>query len=182
VGADRSRTRLASAPRSPGRRRPGRRSRPSQTRSTLQVIHHVRCSKTPGRCDLLGCVQRRHLPRQVVIPRPRCELVEAHRHAHPKGYKPPGRSGRPELLPAVGLYVANRRGYVVSRSASAGVRLGGTLLEGGCGRSPQRRAGCGGWKLCHAACRQAVRRASFATAAPTPLLVGAVSCCSWGEA
>ena len=49
----------------------------------------------------LGRVQCRHLPGQVVIPGPCCELVHAHRHTHPKGYTPAPRSGRPELLPAV---------------------------------------------------------------------------------
>ena len=34
---------------------------------------------------LLGRIQRRDLPGQIVIPRPGCELVEAHRHTHPKG-------------------------------------------------------------------------------------------------
>jgi hypothetical protein len=34
----------------------------------------------------LGRIQGRHLPGQVVIPRPRCELVKAHRHTHLKGY------------------------------------------------------------------------------------------------
>jgi hypothetical protein len=33
----------------------------------------------------LGRIQRRDLPGQIVIPGPRCELVEAHRHTHPKG-------------------------------------------------------------------------------------------------
>jgi hypothetical protein len=41
------------------------------------------------------------MPRGVVISGPGCELMEAHRHTHPKGYKPPGRSGQPELLPVV---------------------------------------------------------------------------------
>ena len=49
----------------------------------------------------LGRIQRRDLPGQVVISGPGCELVEAHRHTHPKGYMPPERSGRPELLPTV---------------------------------------------------------------------------------
>src|SRR4029453_6369528 len=33
---------------------------------------------------LLGGIQRRDLPRQVVIPRPGAELVDAHRHNPPK--------------------------------------------------------------------------------------------------
>jgi hypothetical protein len=43
---------------------------------------------------LLGRVQGRHLPGQIVIPRPRSELVDAHRHTHPKGVHAAGRSGR----------------------------------------------------------------------------------------
>jgi hypothetical protein len=49
----------------------------------------------------LGGVQGSHLPGQIVIPGSRCQLVEAHRHSHPKGYKPPGRSGQPEPTPGV---------------------------------------------------------------------------------
>ena len=45
----------------------------------------------------LGRVQGSDLSGQVVIPGPCCELVEAHRHTHPKGYMPPERSSRPEL-------------------------------------------------------------------------------------
>jgi hypothetical protein len=33
----------------------------------------------------LGRIQRRDLPGQVVITGPSCELVDAHRHTHPKG-------------------------------------------------------------------------------------------------
>ena len=33
----------------------------------------------------LGRIQRRDLPGQIVIPRPGCELVQAHRHTHLKG-------------------------------------------------------------------------------------------------
>ena len=40
--------------------------------------------RQPG-VTFLGRVQRRDLPGQVVIPGSRCELVEAHRHTHPKG-------------------------------------------------------------------------------------------------
>jgi hypothetical protein len=35
----------------------------------------------------LGCVQRRHLPGQIVIAGPGCELVDAHCHTHPKGVR-----------------------------------------------------------------------------------------------
>jgi hypothetical protein len=38
----------------------------------------------------LGCVQGSDLPGQVVIPRSRCEFVEAHRHTHPKGVQAAG--------------------------------------------------------------------------------------------
>ena len=40
--------------------------------------------RQPG-MTFLGRVQRRDLPGQVVITGSRCELVEAHRHTHPKG-------------------------------------------------------------------------------------------------
>jgi hypothetical protein len=56
--------------------------------------------RQPG-MTFLGRVQGRDLPGQIVVSGTRSELVDAHRHTHPKGYKPPGRSGRPELLPAV---------------------------------------------------------------------------------
>jgi hypothetical protein len=56
--------------------------------------------RQPG-VTFLGRIQRRDLPGQVVITCSRCELVEAHRHTHPKGVKPPERSGRAEVLPAV---------------------------------------------------------------------------------
>ena len=97
--ADRSRTALASARRSPGRRRSGRRSRPGRSRSTPRAFRRVRCNKTPARCDLSRSRPRLRPAGSRAIPRPRCELVHAHRHTHPKGYTPPGRSGRPELLP-----------------------------------------------------------------------------------
>jgi hypothetical protein len=48
-----------------------------------------------------GRIQGGHLPGQVVIPGSRRELVDAHRHTHPKGVHAPERSGRAELLPAV---------------------------------------------------------------------------------
>jgi hypothetical protein len=56
--------------------------------------------RQPG-VTFLGRIQGSHLPGQVVISGPGCELVDAHRHTHPKGYMPPERSGRPELLPTV---------------------------------------------------------------------------------
>jgi hypothetical protein len=49
----------------------------------------------------LGRIQGSDLPGQIVIAGPGRELVDAHRHTHPKGYMPPERSGRPELLPTV---------------------------------------------------------------------------------
>jgi hypothetical protein len=57
----------------------------------------------------LGRVQGSDLPGQVVIPGSRCELVHAHGHTHPKGCMPPGRSGRPELLPTVHGVCPTRR-------------------------------------------------------------------------
>jgi hypothetical protein len=56
--------------------------------------------RQPG-VTFFGRIQRRDLSGQVVISGPGCELVDAHRHTYPKGYMPPGRSGRPELLPTV---------------------------------------------------------------------------------
>src|SRR5688572_6522702 len=43
---------------------------------------------------LLGGVQRRNLPRQVVVPRPGAQLVNAHRHNHPKGNGSASRSAK----------------------------------------------------------------------------------------
>jgi hypothetical protein len=63
---------------------------------------------------LLGRVQRRNLPRQVVIARPGRELMQAHSHTHPKGVPGPGRSGRPELLPVV-HHVCSARSFESSR-------------------------------------------------------------------
>jgi hypothetical protein len=37
---------------------------------------------------LLGRIQGRHLPRQIVVPRPRGQLVDAHRHASQKDGQP----------------------------------------------------------------------------------------------
>ena len=56
--------------------------------------------RQPG-VTFLGRIQGRDLPGQIVITGPGCELVEAHRHTHPKGVHAAGRSGRPELLPTV---------------------------------------------------------------------------------
>ena len=64
---------------------PDRRSRPCRNRPTPRASRRVRCSRTPARCALLGRIQRRDLPGQIVIPRPGGQLVEAHRHTHPKG-------------------------------------------------------------------------------------------------
>ena len=43
------------------------------------------CNKTPARYDLSRSRQSSHTPGQIVIPGPRCELVDAHRHTDPKG-------------------------------------------------------------------------------------------------
>ena len=63
---------------------------------------------------LLGGVQRRDLPGQVVIPRSRGELVHAHRHT-PERRCLRGRSGRPEVVPAcigcVEQRILDRQGY-----------------------------------------------------------------------
>ena len=51
---------------------------------------------------LLGGVQRRDLPGQIVIPGPGGELVDAHRHTHPKAISDqPERSADPGVLPVM---------------------------------------------------------------------------------
>ena len=50
--------------------------------------------RQPG-VTLLGRVQRRHLPGQIVIPRPGGELVHTHRHNPRKAIPRAGRSRRP---------------------------------------------------------------------------------------
>ena len=84
--------------------------------------------RQPG-VTFLGRVQGCDLPGQVVITGPRSELVDAHRHTHPKGYIPPGRSGRPELLPTV---------HGVCRTADLGIGWG--VRETGRNRQCDRRA------------------------------------------
>ena len=56
--------------------------------------------RQPG-VTFLGRVQRRDLPGQVVIPGPAVSLWRLIVTPTRRGYMPPGRSGRPELLPAV---------------------------------------------------------------------------------
>jgi hypothetical protein len=77
------------------------RTGPQGIRQVPQVIHRARRSRRQTGVTFLGGVQGRHVPGQIVITGPGRELGHAHRHTHPKGYKPPARSGRPELLPAV---------------------------------------------------------------------------------
>ena len=78
---------------------------------------------------LLGCVQGRDLPGQVVIPRPGCELVKAHRHTHPKGVHAAGRSRRPGRLPPVhGVYPTS------NSENEVGVRLAGGVSGLSAGR------------------------------------------------
>ena len=101
VGVGRSRTTLASAPRSPGRHRPVRRFRhpgtdPHPGRLTPRGV----IGRQPG-MTFLGGVQRRDLPGEVVIPDPAVSLCMLIVTPTRRGYMPPGRSGRLELLPAV---------------------------------------------------------------------------------
>ena len=56
--------------------------------------------RQPGATSLRR-IQRSDLPGQVVIPRACSELVNAHRHTHPKGYMPSQRSRRPGVHPSV---------------------------------------------------------------------------------
>jgi hypothetical protein len=84
---------------------------------------------------------------------------------------PAVRSSRPELLPAVGLYVASRWGTYPRCVRCLGVRVGYVaarwVWSNAAAKSRVR-----GWKLCHAACLQAVSRASFASTAPTLAKMG----------
>ena len=61
---------------------------------------------------LLGGIQCRDLPGQIVIPRPGAELVDAHRHSHPRQYRVNLAVSRMGYLPVMGLYVASPLGYV----------------------------------------------------------------------
>jgi hypothetical protein len=109
----------------------GQRVQPAtEQRSHLLRRHRIACGQAvdplqagasphPGRLTAFGVVRRQtgmtffgrvqgsHLSGQVVIPGPRCELVDTHRHIHPKGYMPPKRSSRDELLPTVHGSVSN---------------------------------------------------------------------------
>ncbi len=101
-GIYRRRTGPASAPRSPGRRRSGRRCRPCRHRSTPRVSRPSRCSTPPGRC---GPSRSNPAPRpagQVVIPRPGRQLV--HRswsHLHKADTQPLRRSLSRGYVPSV---------------------------------------------------------------------------------
>ena len=143
-------------------------SRPSRNRSTPPASHRARCSTTPAPYDTSRSNPGRHLPGQIVIPGPRCELVHAHRHTHPKGYRPPRRSCRPELLPTVGLYVASPVEDVSQMCEGAWGYEWGYVAERWVWSNAAAKSRVRGWKLCHAACLQAVSRASFASTAPTP--------------
>ena len=58
------------------------------------------CNKTPARYDLSRSRQSSHTPGQIVIPAPAASLWMLIVTPTRRGYIPPGRSGRPELLPA----------------------------------------------------------------------------------
>ncbi len=55
---------------------------------------------------LLGGIQRRDLPGQIVVPRPGAELVNAHRHNHQRRTGSTPRSARPRVRTddAVGVW------------------------------------------------------------------------------
>src|SRR5215211_6350086 len=87
----------------------------------------------------------------------------------PSGHPPAG----------MGLYVASRWGTYPRCVRCLGGTSGGTLLGGGCGRTPPAKSRVRGWKLCHAACLQAVSRASFASTAPTLAKIGQAGWGGW---
>ena len=82
---------------------------------------------------LLGRIQRRHLPGQIVIPRPGGELVHTHRHTPLKAIPRARRSRRPGgTFRRWASMWQELRGYAFRRRCLGGV-TGGTLLAGGCG-------------------------------------------------
>ena len=106
----------------------------------------------------LGRIQRGDLPGQVVLVASRCELVDAHRHTHPKGdtyrlagHADPGYSRRcigcvaHRILKSAGRYAKQVRGTGSDRPArrryGLGLCDGSMAMEGDGGESGRRRGG-----------------------------------------
>ena len=92
------RPKLASARRSPGRRRSGRRSRPCRSRSTPRRLTSFCVVRRQPGVPFLGRVQGCDLPGQVVIPGPGCELWMLIVTPTRRGYMPPGGQADPSYL------------------------------------------------------------------------------------
>ena len=142
----RTRTKRASAPPSPGRRRPDRRFPPCGNRPTPGRLAPLGVVRGEPGASLVGRIHGSDLPGQIVITRPGGELVQAHGHTPERQSRPPRRSRQPGYLPSVGPYVNGSQvaGFTpcLSRGESPAGYVAGTLLGGGCGGTPQRRAGC----------------------------------------
>ena len=78
----------------------------------------------------------------------------------------------------MGLYVASPVGYVSQMCEVLGVRWG-YVAERWVWSNAAAKSGVRGWKLCHAACLQAVSRASFASTAPTLAKIGQAGWGGW---
>jgi hypothetical protein len=89
---------------------------------------------------LLSRIQRRHLPGQIVIPGPGRELVHAHRHTHRKGVHAAGAVRTTRATTDGGPLCCKPCGVRIPDVWGAWGCEWGTLLRGGCGRTPQRRA------------------------------------------
>jgi hypothetical protein len=73
---------------------------------------------------LLGGIQRRHLPGQVVIPRPGCELVEAHGHNPERGIGRHGGHAARGYVPACIRCVGHRILKVIGGTCWGAVEMG----------------------------------------------------------
>jgi len=91
----RTRTKRASAPPSPGRRRPDRRFPPCGNRPTPGRLAPFGVVRGEPGASLVGRVQGSDLPGQIVITRPGGELVQAHGHTPERQFRPPRRSRPP---------------------------------------------------------------------------------------
>ncbi len=95
--------------------------------------------RQPG-VTFLGRVQRRDLPGQVVIPGPAVSLWTLIVTPTRRGYMPPGGQADPSYFRRWASMLQALWGMYPRCVRCLGGTSGGTLLRGGCGRTPQRRA------------------------------------------
>src|SRR5215211_4799038 len=96
-----------------------------------------------------------------------------------RGVRAPQRSGQRERLPVVGLYVASRWGTYPRCVRCLGGYEWGYVAGRWVWSNAAAKSRVRGWKLCHAACLQAVSRASFASTAPTLAKIGQAGWGGW---